>query len=126
MGNKKPKKENKPHYIVIGTLLLSNIWWIDILIKLPLSYAFGLLIGIYNSGLFVPGMIIFYWFLQSIGLYIFLKGVRSYKNIRKNKMTTFEMIKDIFNLSTNFGIYPVIYTAIIVILAIFGILKYPF
>ena len=101
----------------IGYLLSPLSWWNDIIINIPLAYAFGFPFGLISRKLFVPMMILGYWITNIAGLILLHRGVKDLVTEEKIKYTKKDFAKDI--------VISLIYTAVVVVLVKLGWLKFP-
>ena len=101
----------------VGYLLSPLSWWNDIIINIPLAYAFGFPFGLISRKLFVPMMILGYWITNIAGLILFHRGVKDLVTKEKVKYSKKDFAKDV--------IISLIYTAIVVVLVKLGWLKFP-
>jgi hypothetical protein len=101
----------------IGYLLSPLSWWNDIIINIPLAYAFAFPFGLISRKLFVPVMILGYWITNIAGLILFHRGVKDLVTEEKVKYTRKDLAKDV--------IISIIYTAVVVVLVRLGWLKFP-
>jgi hypothetical protein len=101
----------------VGYLLSPLSWWNDIIINIPLAYAFAFPFGLISRKLFVPMMILGYWITNITGLILFHQGVKDLVTKEKIKYTKKDLAKDV--------IISIIYTAVVVVLVKLGWLKFP-
>jgi len=101
----------------IGYLLSPLSWWNDIIINIPLAYAFAYPFGLISRKLFVPVMILGYWITNIAGLILFHQGLKDLVTNEKRKYTRKDLAKDV--------IISIIYTAVVVVLVRLGWLKFP-
>ena len=101
----------------IGYLLSPLSWWNDPFVNIPLAYGVGLACGLVSRRLFVPAMVAAYWLTNIAGLVLFHRGaalVRAPKG-RSSKRRTIATY-----CAVSAG-----YTAIILLLVRFGVLRLP-
>jgi hypothetical protein len=101
----------------IGYLLSPLSWWNDIILNIPLAYAFAYPFGLISRKLFVPVMVMGYWITNIAGLILFHRGVKDLVTKEKVKYSRKDFAKDI--------IISLIYTAVVVVLVELGWLKFP-
>ena len=102
---------------IIGYMLSPLSWWNDIFVNIPLAYVFALPFGFISRNLFLPAMVVGYWITNIIGLALMHHGVVNLVSKEKKKYTRKELVKDLA--------VSLIYTIVIIILASFGLLKFP-
>jgi len=101
----------------IGYLLSPLSWWNDIIINIPLAYAFAYPFGLISRKLFLPTMILGYWITNIAGLILLHRGVKDMVTEEKVKYTKKNFAKD--------AVISLIYTAVVVVLVKIGWLKFP-
>jgi hypothetical protein len=101
----------------IGYLLSPLSWWNDIIVNIPLAYAFAFPFGLISRKFFVPMMVLGYWMTNIAGLILFHRGVKDLVTKEKVKYTKGALLKDV--------IISVIYTTVVVGLVKLGWLKFP-
>lgn len=102
----------------IGFILSPLSWWNDFVVNFPLSYIIALPFGLINEGLFLPSFIAAYWLTNILGLLLLHNGS---KKILKPEEEVKSFRKDL--KSTLF--WSSIYTVVIMILILSGILSFP-
>jgi len=102
---------------VVGYLLSPFSWWNDVVINIPIAYAFGFLFGLISKSLFFPTMVVGYWLTNIIGLIMVHRGVIDTLSEEKKNYTKKDFSKDLF--------FSVIYTLVIIILIKLNILRFP-
>lgn len=102
---------------IIGYLLSPLSWWNDLLINIPLAYAFAFPFGLLSKQLFFPMMILGYWMTNVAGFVLMHHGVKDLLSKEKNSYTKKELIKDIA--------FSILYTLIVVFCVKIGWLKFP-
>jgi len=101
----------------IGYILSPLSWWNDILINIPLAYAFAFPFGLISKNLFLPMMIFGYWTTNVVGFLLMHHGVKDLVSKEKGKFTKRELVKDI--------IISILYTLVVVFFIKMGWLKFP-
>jgi hypothetical protein len=101
----------------IGYLLSPLSWWNDIIINIPLAYAFAYPFGLISRKLFLPTMILGYWITNIAGLILLHQGVKDLISNEKVKYTKKGLVKDI--------IISIVYTIVVVVFVKIGWLKFP-
>jgi len=117
------KRKNIKHKIkgsimtTIGYTLSPVSWWNDLLINIPLAYAFAFPFALINKRLFLPMMIIGYWITNVIGFMLMHYGITDVISGKKSVYTKKAFIKD--------TIISIIYTLVVVFFASMGWIKFP-
>jgi len=101
----------------IGYILSPLSWWNDILINIPLAYAFAFPFGLISKNLFLPMMILGYWITNVVGFMLIHHGIKDLVSKETSKYTRKELTKDI--------IISIVYTLIVVVFIKTGWLKFP-
>ena len=101
----------------IGFILSPLSWWNDLFVNIPIAYVFGFLFGLISKSLFLPFMIIGYWITNILGVILMHKGISDVLSKIERKYTRKEMLKDL--------VISILYTLVIIILVMLGILKFP-
>ncbi|WP_410766727.1 hypothetical protein [Haloferax sp. DFSO60] len=101
----------------IGFILSPLSWWNDLVVNLPLAYAFGLLVAFFVREWFLPGIIVGYWLTNVLGFILLHKGAVV-------AVTGEEPDTTPRTLARNIGI-SIGYTALVVVLVWYGILVVP-
>jgi hypothetical protein len=101
----------------IGFILSPLSWWNDLLVNIPLAYAFAFPFGLVSKDFFFPMMILGYWITNVIGFMLMHHGYHDLISKEKGKYTRKELVKDI--------IISIIYTIVVVIFIKMGWLKFP-
>lgn len=103
---------------VIGFLLSPLSWWNDLILNFPLSYLIALPFGLIKESLFLPSFIAAYWLSNILGLILMQKGGEKLFQTETEKIETRKATK-------NTLIWSSIYTVLIMILILSGILTFP-
>lgn len=101
----------------VGYILSPLSWWNDIVVNLPLAYAFAFPFGLISRNLFLPMMILGYWITNVAGLILVHQGLRNLVSSEKGKYIRRELARDI--------VISVIYTIVVVMFARIGWLRFP-
>lgn len=101
----------------IGYILSPLSWWNDLLVNIPLAYAFAFPFGLISKSLFLPMMIASYWLTNIIGLILMHHGTLTIFSKEDVKMTRKKLIQHV--------IFSLFYTALVVGLVWFGFLNFP-
>lgn len=102
----------------VGYLLSPVSWWNDLLVNIPLAYAFGALFGLLSEELFLPALVAGYWITNILGFVLMHRGVKEAVSGKKEMgYSKGDMIKDLC--------VSLIYTMIVVVLVAAGILRLP-
>jgi hypothetical protein len=94
----------------IGLMLSPITWWNDPFVNIPLSYLFATLISYFYPKLFPLSFIIFYWLTNIAGILMFYSGSKNF--IKSPSLNRWKQILIIL-----------LYTAIILMLSISGMIK---
>ncbi|MFA7286166.1 MAG: hypothetical protein WC052_00690 [Patescibacteria group bacterium] len=101
----------------IGYILSPLSWWNDLLINIPLAYAFAFPFGLISRDLFLPMMVLGYWITNVVGFILMHHGVKDILSKEEGSYTRKELVKDFaFSLA---------YTVLVVALVAIGWLKFP-
>lgn len=111
------RKINGGILATIGFILSPLSWWNDLFVNIPIAYVFGFLFGLISKSLFLPFMIIGYWITNILGVILMHKGISDVFSEIERKYTRKELLKDL--------VISILYTLVIVILVMLGILKFP-
>ena len=98
----------------IGYILSPLSWWNDMVVNVPLAYAFAIPFTFISEGLFLPSFILGYWLTNFLGFILMHKGVTGLVRKRESRL----------GLRHQFVI-ALIYTAIIVVMVWFEWLPLP-
>ncbi len=102
----------------IGYILSPLSWWNDLLVNIPLAYAFAFPFGLISKNLFLPMMIFGYWITNVVGFMLMHHGVKDLISKEKSEYTRKELVKD--------TVISIIYTLVVVMFVKIGWLKFPF
>lgn len=101
----------------VGFMLSPLSWWNDLLVNIPLAYAFALVVGVFARQLFVPALIVGYWLTNVLGFVLLHVGGVEAVTGERHPYGRRQLARD-FLLSVG-------YTVIIVILVSTGLLTFP-
>lgn len=103
---------------IIGYILSPLSWWNDLIINIPLAYAFAFPFGLISKKIFLPMTILGYWLTNIAGFLLMHYGI---KNVAigesKNKNIKRDLIKDM--------VISIVYTGVVILLVQAGWLKFP-
>uniref|UniRef100_A0A7C6AFU4 Uncharacterized protein n=1 Tax=candidate division WOR-3 bacterium TaxID=2052148 RepID=A0A7C6AFU4_UNCW3 len=110
------KKKIKGSFLfIIGYLLSPLSWWNDLIINLPIAYIFAFPFGLISERLFLPMMIFGYWMTNALGFFLIHHSVKQFIDKEDKKQNGLAK-----NLLISF-----LYTILVLLLAKFGVLKFP-
>lgn len=98
---------------IIGFILSPLSWWNDLVINVPLAYAFSIPLTLVNERFFLPAFVLGYWLTNIIGLFMLHKGVAG--AFKPDKITDYR--QDI--------LISLAYTAVIAVFVLLGWLPSP-
>lgn len=98
---------------VVGFLLSPVSWWNDALVNIPLAYLFSWPFSIIHKNLFLPSFILGYLLTNILGFILMHKGLQGFLEKKSRR----EIKKDI--------LVSLLYTSLILILVLLGIIKSP-
>ena len=101
----------------IGYILSPLSWWNDLLINIPLAYAFAFPFGLIARDLFFPMMILGYWMTNVAGFVLMHHGMKDLLSEERGSYTRKELVKDFA--------FSIVYTMVVVVLIANGWLKFP-
>ncbi len=101
----------------IGYILSPLSWWNDLFVNIPLAYAFAIPFGMLSENLFLPAMIVGYWITNIAGFILLHKGVVDIATSEEKEYTRKDFLKDL--------LLSILYTAIIGVLIVIGIVRFP-
>jgi hypothetical protein len=112
------KKVASSGLLILGYLLSPLSWWNDLLLNIPLAYAFASLFGYFSRSLFMPMMIVGYWLSNLAGFILMHIGAKGL--MLKNDCQSFGKA-----LRQNL-LVSVLYSTAMLLLIYLGYLKPPF
>jgi hypothetical protein len=71
--------------VVVGFILSPLSWWNDLVVNVPIAYAFSYPFSLVSKGLFLPSFILGYWITNILGFVLMHKGVIGAKKALCNK-----------------------------------------
>lgn len=103
----------------IGFILSPLSWWNDLYVNLPIAYVLASPVALFSERLFPVAFVAFYWATNILGLLLLHKGAASVAKGKssKSRWTNKQLLFDFFA--------SVLYTAIIVMLIYFDVLRFP-
>ena len=102
----------------VGFLLSPVSWWNDLIVNIPLAYAFGALFALVSRDLFLPAMVVGYWITNVLGFVLMHRGVKDF--ISKDGGEGRRRRDILVDISVSIA-----YTVVVVILAAVGVLRLP-
>lgn len=102
---------------VIGYVLSPLSWWNDLLVNIPLAYAFAVPFGFISKTLFLPMMILGYWITNVVGFMMMHHGVADLVSKNKKAYTKKELFKDV--------IISIVYTLAVMAFILKGWVRFP-
>ena len=76
MANSKPFRIlSGAALVVVGFILSPLSWWNDLVVNIPIAYAFSYPFSLVSKGLFLPSFIVGYWITNILGFVLMHKGV---------------------------------------------------
>jgi hypothetical protein len=103
--------------MTIGYLLSPFSWWNDPFVNIPLAYGIAFLCGLISPRLFSPAMVAGYWLTNVTGLVLLHRGAASFRAPAAGRSKRSMAIAN--------GVVLAAYTAIILVLMRYGVLRFP-
>jgi hypothetical protein len=100
---------------LVGYMLSPLSWWNDMFVNVPLALAFAWLVSLLYGPAFTPSLVVGYWLTNVVGLVLLHKGGQQLLTEKKERYSWRHLARDV-------GI-SLLYTALIVVLVKFGVLK---
>ena len=100
---------------VVGFMLSPLSWWNDLVVNVPLAVAFAWVVSLFDKRAFEWSLIIGYWLTNIAGLILMHKGAQKLLTNKDKPYSRRDLLRDL-------GI-SLLYTALIVALIKFGVLK---
>lgn len=99
----------------IGYMLSPLSWWNDMFVNVPLALVFAWVISAFYKPAFGASLVLGYWLTNVLGFVLMHKGAQTMLSEQDRKYSRRELIKDL--------VTSLLYTALIVVLVKFGVLK---
>ena len=100
---------------VVGFMLSPLSWWNDLVVNVPLALAFAWLVSLFYKPAFTPSLVIGYWLTNVAGFVLMHKGAQKLLSERERRYSWRNLARDVA--------ISLLYTALIVALVEFGVLK---
>jgi hypothetical protein len=100
---------------VIGFMLSPLSWWNDLFVNVPLAVAFAWLVSLFHPPAFTAAVVVGYWLTNVLGFILMHKGAQKIVSEKPSRYSWRDLARDV-------GI-SLLYTALIVALVKFGVLK---
>jgi hypothetical protein len=100
---------------MIGFMLSPLSWWNDLFVNVPLALAFAWLVSWFYKPAFAASLVIGYWLTNVLGFVLMQKGAQQVLSEKRGRYSRRDLLRDA-------GI-SLLYTALIVLLVKFGVLK---
>lgn len=101
----------------VGFILSPLSWWNDLVVNLPLAYAFGVLVALLAREWFLPGVIVGYWLTNILGLFLLHRGAVVAVTGEEHETTPQSLGRDV---AISLG-----YTVLVIALVWYGVLAVP-
>jgi hypothetical protein len=99
----------------IGFMLSPLSWWNDLFVNVPLALAFAWLVSWFYKPAFGASVVLGYWLTNVLGFILMHKGAQTIVSERPARYTRRDLLRDLA--------ISLFYTALIVALVKFGVLK---
>jgi hypothetical protein len=73
--------------VAVGYILSPLSWWNDMVVNVPLAYAFSIPFALIHDGLFLPAFILGYWLTNLLGFLLIHKGVVGPANANSSRVS---------------------------------------
>jgi hypothetical protein len=100
---------------LVGYMLSPLSWWNDMFVNVPLALAFAWLVSLVYKSAFAASLVVGYWLTNVVGFILLHKGGQQLLTEKHGRYTWRDLGRDV-------GI-SLLYTALIVALVEFGVLK---
>ena len=100
---------------VAGYMLSPLSWWNDAFVNLPLALAFAWLVSAFYRPAFGPAVVAGYWLTNVLGFVLMHKGAQKFFSEKDKRYSRRALLRDVA--------VSLAYTALIVLLIKFGVLK---
>lgn len=99
----------------VGYMLSPLSWWNDAFVNIPLALVFAWGVSFFYKPAFDAGVVIGYWLTNVLGFVLMQKGAQTALSDKPEKYSRRDLAKDL--------VVSLLYTALIVLLIRFGVLK---
>lgn len=103
--------------MTVGYLLSPLSWWNDLLVNVPLAYAFATAVGLVSRPLFGPALVVGYWLTNVLGFILLHVGGETVLAGERQPYGRRAAARDL--------LLSVGYTAVVVVLVWLGWLTFP-
>lgn len=100
---------------VVGYMLSPLSWWNDTFVNLPLALVFAWVVSAFYKPAFAVALVVGYWLTNIVGLILLHKGAQQMLIEQQRKYSRRDLLKDLA--------ISLLYTALIVLLVKWGVLK---
>jgi hypothetical protein len=100
---------------LVGFMLSPLSWWNDLFVNVPLALAFAWLVSWFYKPAFAASLVVGYWLTNVLGFILMHKGGQELLSEKQGRYSWRDLGRDV-------GI-SLLYTALIVVLVEFGVLK---
>ena len=101
--------------VLVGYMLSPLSWWNDLFVNVPLALAFAWLVSWFYKPAFAASLVAGYWLTNVLGFILMHKGGQKLLSEKQGRYSWRDLGRDV-------GI-SLLYTAVIVVLVKFGVLK---
>lgn len=101
----------------VGFVLSPLSWWNDLLVNVPLAFAFATVVGVFDRGLFLPALVVGYWLTNVLGFVMLHVGAVDALDEDHEPYTRRALATDL--------LLSIGYTILVVGLVEVGLLAYP-
>ncbi|MFH1071858.1 MAG: hypothetical protein V1743_00335 [Nanoarchaeota archaeon] len=108
------KKAFHGFLFTVGFLLSPLSWWNDVFVNIPLAYAFAVPFSLLRVDFFLPAFVIGYLLTNILGLLLLHHGIQGIFAMKRDRR---RILKDV--------LIALIYTALIVLLVVLGVIRSP-
>lgn len=102
---------------VVGYILSPMTWWNDLFVNIPLAYLMGSFLGIFFPSQFSMLVVLSYWLTNVLGIVMMHKGIIKVTSDADREYTKHDLVMDL--------VWTSLYSILIAVLVISGILKLP-
>ncbi|MGO8931420.1 MAG: hypothetical protein ACLQU3_31580 [Limisphaerales bacterium] len=100
---------------LVGYMLSPLSWWNDLFVNVPLALVFAWLVSWFYKPAFAASLVVGYWLTNVLGFILMHKGGQKLLSEKQGRYSWRDLCRDV-------GI-SLLYTALIVVLVKFGVLK---